>query len=98
MQDFEEIRALMKSEGLSDSAIGAFQQAYEQLVRGDDGMISEASITPASDVPVMSDIKDAEMSADKIEEVRLCFDAGNNICTRRASICRTFGWKFTCRR
>ena len=69
VQDFEEIRALMKGEGLSDSAIGAFQQAYEQLVRGDDGMISEASISPASDVPVMSDLKNAEMSDEKAKEV-----------------------------
>ena len=73
VQDFEEIRALMKGEGLSDAAIGAFQQAYEQLVRGDDGMISEASISPASDVPVMSDIKNAEVPDAKATEASIPF-------------------------
>jgi thiazole synthase ThiGH ThiG subunit len=73
VQDFEEIRALMKGEGLSDAAIGAFQQAYEQLVRGDDGMISEASISPATDVPVMADIKGSAVSDDKATEASIPF-------------------------
>jgi hypothetical protein len=41
----------MEGENLSESAIGAFQQAYEQLVSGKDGMISEKDISPAADVP-----------------------------------------------
>jgi hypothetical protein len=49
--DFAEIRKLMEGENLSESAIGAFQQAYEQLVSGKDGMISEKDISPAADVP-----------------------------------------------
>ena len=55
--NFDEIRKLMEDEKLSESAIRAFKSAYDQLVAGDDGMISEKLITPASDVPVMADIK-----------------------------------------
>ena len=63
----------MEEEKLSESAIRvqhhrtqqariltlvqAFQQAYEALVRGDDGMISERMISPALDLPMLADIK-----------------------------------------
>ena len=60
--NFDEIRKLMEDEKLSESAIRAFKSAYDQLVAGDDGMISEKLITPASDVPVMADIKGQAVS------------------------------------
>ena len=66
---FDEIRTLMAAENLSESAIGAFKQAYEQLVRGDDGMILEKDISPSADVPVMSDIKGGAVDAAKAKEV-----------------------------
>jgi UDP-N-acetylglucosamine pyrophosphorylase len=67
--DFAEIRKLMEGENLSESAIGAFQQAYEQLVSGKDGMISEKDISPAADVPVMADIKSDAVSDIKAKEL-----------------------------
>lgn len=66
---FDEIRTLMAAENLSESAIGAFKQAYEQLVRGDDGMILEKDISPSADVPVMSDIKGGAVDAAKAKEL-----------------------------
>jgi len=67
--DFSEIRKLMEAEGLSESAIGAFQQAYMQLVSGESGMIAEKDITPAADVPVMSEIKAEAVSDAKAKEL-----------------------------
>ena len=49
---------------LSLSVARALSQAYEQLVRGDDGMILEKDISPAADVPVMADIKSAKVRCD----------------------------------
>mmetsp|Transcript_64628 Transcript_64628/g.94655 ORF Transcript_64628/g.94655 Transcript_64628/m.94655 type:complete len:535 (-) Transcript_64628:67-1671(-) len=66
---FDQIRSLMEAEKLSDSAIRAFQQAYEQLVRGDDGMISEKIISPASDVPVMAEMKSAPVSDERAKQL-----------------------------
>ena len=41
----------MRAEGLSEACIGAFENSYNMLVSGDSGMISEASIAPAADLP-----------------------------------------------
>lgn len=38
-------------------------------MRGDDGMISEMSITPAEDLPTLADVK-TEVADDKIQAVR----------------------------
>uniref|UniRef100_A0A7S4UUR8 UTP--glucose-1-phosphate uridylyltransferase n=1 Tax=Guillardia theta TaxID=55529 RepID=A0A7S4UUR8_GUITH len=64
---FDDIRKLMEEEKLSESAIRAFQQAYEALVRGDDGMISERMISPALDLPMLADIKQASIPDDKVK-------------------------------
>eukprot|EP00285_Hemiselmis_virescens_P009799 CAMPEP_0173392112 /NCGR_PEP_ID=MMETSP1356-20130122/18764_1 /TAXON_ID=77927 ORGANISM="Hemiselmis virescens, Strain PCC157" /NCGR_SAMPLE_ID=MMETSP1356 /ASSEMBLY_ACC=CAM_ASM_000847 /LENGTH=541 /DNA_ID=CAMNT_0014349833 /DNA_START=21 /DNA_END=1646 /DNA_ORIENTATION=- len=61
----DDISALMKGEGLSESAVKAFLQAYEALVSGQDGMILESTITPATGLPVQGDLKEVE--ADKIK-------------------------------
>jgi len=61
-----EIRPLMQSEGLSEAAIKAFQQNYEALVRGDDGMIAERAITPAADLPSLADIAQTKIPEDKV--------------------------------
>jgi UDP-N-acetylglucosamine pyrophosphorylase len=50
----------MKGEGLSESAVKAFLQAYEALVSGQDGMILESTIEPATGLPSQSDLKDAD--------------------------------------
>mmetsp|Transcript_17429 Transcript_17429/g.34836 ORF Transcript_17429/g.34836 Transcript_17429/m.34836 type:complete len:550 (-) Transcript_17429:324-1973(-) len=65
---FDEIKTLMAGEGLSESAIGAFKQAYEALVRGDDGMIAEISITPAEDLPTLADVS-TDVPDDKVKEL-----------------------------
>jgi len=53
----EEISSLMKGEGLSESAVKAFLQAYEALVSGQDGMILESTIEPATGLPNQRDLK-----------------------------------------
>lgn len=45
----------------------AFLQAYNSLVSGDSGMIAESSITPASGLPTMEDVKDAP--SDKVKSL-----------------------------
>ena len=64
-----EIRPLMLSEGLSEAAIKAFQQNYEALVRGDDGMISEGAISPAGDLPSLADIVQSKLPEDKVKKM-----------------------------
>ncbi|KAJ1466625.1 hypothetical protein T484DRAFT_1861168, partial [Baffinella frigidus] len=47
----------------------AFQQNYEALVRGDDGMISERAISPAGDLPSLADVVKANLPEDQIKKM-----------------------------
>jgi hypothetical protein len=58
----------------------AFKQAYESLVRGDDGMISEISITPAQDLPTLADVS-TEVAEDKVKEVHAPSHRGVSTCS-----------------
>ena len=50
-------RTLMEADGQSESAIRAFEAAYEQLVSGRAAMISEDRITPAGNLPRLAQLK-----------------------------------------
>ncbi|MGY8689748.1 MAG: UTP--glucose-1-phosphate uridylyltransferase, partial [Verrucomicrobiales bacterium] len=47
----------MEADGQSESAIRAFEAAYDQLVSGRAAMISENSITPAGNLPQLDQLK-----------------------------------------
>ncbi len=51
--NFETFRAKMQEEGLSESAIKAFEYSYKALVSGETGMIAETTINPADDLPYL---------------------------------------------
>jgi UDP-N-acetylglucosamine pyrophosphorylase len=59
----------MEGEGLSEAAIRSFRAAYEQLVRGDDGMILESSIEPVKGLPTQADVNQAKLSAERTKEL-----------------------------
>eukprot|EP00550_Attheya_septentrionalis_P006652 CAMPEP_0198294146 /NCGR_PEP_ID=MMETSP1449-20131203/21071_1 /TAXON_ID=420275 /ORGANISM="Attheya septentrionalis, Strain CCMP2084" /LENGTH=1060 /DNA_ID=CAMNT_0043994017 /DNA_START=92 /DNA_END=3274 /DNA_ORIENTATION=+ len=46
MASFEPVKAKMVAEGISPSAIAAFESTFESLVSGNSGMISESTISP----------------------------------------------------
>jgi UDP-N-acetylglucosamine pyrophosphorylase len=54
---FAASEAKMRADGLPESAILAFKHSYLQWASGSTGFISEADITPASDVPDMAAIQ-----------------------------------------
>lgn len=47
---FECIRAKMEAESISQSAISAFESTFKSLIAGETGIISESTISPASDL------------------------------------------------
>ncbi|DAZ94300.1 TPA: hypothetical protein N0F65_012069 [Lagenidium giganteum] len=51
--DFAPFRSKMQQAGLSDAAIKAFEYAYSALVSGETGMIPEASISAADNLPYL---------------------------------------------
>lgn len=57
---FAACRAKMEAEGLSLSAIRAFEHSYNLLASGASGMIPEADISPAENVPTLDEIRSAE--------------------------------------
>lgn len=56
MGDFAPFEEKMKAQGLGEAAIAAFKNSYESLVSGASGMIPEADITPAADIPRFEDV------------------------------------------
>ena len=48
----------------------SFKAAYEQLVRGDDGMILETAIEPVKGLPTQADVNQAKLSDERVKEVR----------------------------
>eukprot|EP00613_Pedinella_sp_CCMP2098_P014814 CAMPEP_0171761938 /NCGR_PEP_ID=MMETSP0991-20121206/48366_1 /TAXON_ID=483369 /ORGANISM="non described non described, Strain CCMP2098" /LENGTH=1066 /DNA_ID=CAMNT_0012365321 /DNA_START=37 /DNA_END=3233 /DNA_ORIENTATION=+ len=54
---FAASEAKMRADGLPEAAILAFKHSYMQWASGATGMIAEADITPASDVPALSDLR-----------------------------------------
>lgn len=57
---FSTFRKKMEAEGLSESAIRAFRGSYAALLAGETGMIPEATISPASDLPCADDLRQPE--------------------------------------
>ena len=53
---FAPFREKMLAEGLSRSAIRAFQGSYAALMAGETGMIPEDTISPAKDLPCADDL------------------------------------------
>lgn len=49
----------MKADGMSDAAIGAFRNAYEQLVQGVTGLLPESEIEPVTSLPSLESLKRA---------------------------------------
>lgn len=52
--NWEQFEAKMKSAGLSEAAIAAFKQNYDQLVAGVTGLVPEADIDPVTDLPCLA--------------------------------------------
>lgn len=57
MVTFDACKLKMEAEGLSKSAISAFESTYQSLVSGASGMIKESSISPVPDLVNSDDLK-----------------------------------------
>ncbi|KAK9829520.1 hypothetical protein WJX72_006308 [[Myrmecia] bisecta] len=55
----DKIEKKMRAEGLSDAAIDAFRQNYEQLVAGVTGLVPEDEIEDIKDLPKLVDLKES---------------------------------------
>ena len=55
---------------LDTTCLQSFKAAYEQLVRGDDGMILESAIEPVKNLPTQADVNQAKLSDAQVKEVR----------------------------
>jgi UDP-N-acetylglucosamine pyrophosphorylase len=58
MGKFAAFEQKMTAAGMGDAAIRAFRRNYEALLRQESGLIPEASISPADDIPTLGDISD----------------------------------------
>ena len=52
----------MRDAGHSDEAIRAFASAYERLAGGESGMLPTAELEPATDVPALDELPEADES------------------------------------
>lgn len=69
MANFDAYETKMTAAGMGDAAIRAFRRNYEALLRNETGMISEESITPATDLASFEGIlKDAPVDADLLSQ------------------------------
>ena len=69
MANFDAYEIKMTAAGMGDAAIRAFRRNYEALLRNETGMISEDSITPATDLASFEGIsKDAPVDADLLSQ------------------------------
>jgi len=59
MATFDSCKAKMVSEGISPSAIAAFESTFNSLVSGNTGMIPESTISPVPTLVKSEDFKDA---------------------------------------
>ena len=66
----EEALRKMREAGLSDAACASFERAWRQAVSGDAGLIPEATIEPATDIPAMDEV--ASVAADPALFDKLC--------------------------
>jgi UTP--glucose-1-phosphate uridylyltransferase len=53
----------MRSAGAHEEAIRAFQNAYDRLVSGEEGMLPSAELEPAEEVPTLEGLPDAETAS-----------------------------------
>ena len=56
----------MKAQGLSVAAIAAFKRNYDQLVAGVTGLVTEAEISPAADLPYLAGMAEAAPHSVKV--------------------------------
>lgn len=68
MSDFDAFEIKMRAAGMGDAPVAVFRRNYEALLRNETGMISEASIAPATDLP-KADTLPAGEGADLLGEV-----------------------------
>ena len=69
MTQFSAFRIKMEAAGLSSSAIQSFEHSYASLIAGDSGMISESSLSPATDLPSLETIRSTlDSNADLLKE------------------------------
>ena len=66
----EEALRKMREAALSDAACASFERAWRQAVSGDAGLIPEATIEPATDIPAMDEV--ASVAADPALFDKLC--------------------------
>jgi UDP-N-acetylglucosamine pyrophosphorylase len=66
----------MNSEGISPSAISAFESTFKALVSGESGMIPEGSIAPVYDLPNSEDFPDKPNTSLLQETVVLKLNGG----------------------
>ena len=63
---FAAFEAKMKAQGLSMAAIAAFKSNYDQLVAGATGLVPEAEIAPAADLPYLAGMAEAAPHSVKV--------------------------------
>ena len=66
---FAAFEAKMKAQGLSTAAIAAFKSNYDQLVAGATGLVPEAEIVPAADLPFLAGMPEAAPHSVKVSEL-----------------------------
>ena len=62
--EFDAFETKMRDENLSQAFITSFKMSYDALVAGATGCIAESDISPASDLPVLSEIKASGTNSD----------------------------------
>lgn len=68
MPDFTPFQTKMSAVGSSQACITSFQRNYEALVRNESGLLHEEAITPADQIPAISEIPVADTEAPTLLE------------------------------